>query len=599
MSIATNLAKLGLGVNAAGVIAPEKGGTGTTTGGGGGSSPTITSIVYTGDDTATNTTGGDTVTLNGTNFNTGVAVLVGDVQVNQVTRVSATQITFVAPANTAGSYILYVINTDGSSAISVPGIQYSGVPAWTTASGSLGTPNTSTSFSTTIAATGDAPVSYLVVSGALPPGITLNTSTGVISGTTPSIASSTTYNFTVRSTDAQNQDTNRVFSITVIAISAADAPTIGTATSTGQTTATVAFTAPANNGGSAITSYTATSSPGGITGTLSQAGSGIINITGLTAGTSYTFTVTATNSIGTSSSSLASNSITTTAAPTATSTVDYLVVAGGGGGGFGSGGGGGGGGGLRTASGYGVTAGSTYTVTIGDGGPASVAQGTPSAGNPSTFATITATGGGGGASNFTVNGQGGNGATGGGGSTYASSGGAGTSPYVQFAGFGGTGTLGYNGGKGRYGLTVDDLTAGGGGGGMGSAGNGIDANGNGNGGAGLSSNYSGTLITYSGGGGGGTYSSSVRPNPTTLAIGRDGGANASRPFSPANAESNRGGGGAGGTDASAGSNGGSGVVIVRYPDTYGAASATTGNPAISIGGGYRIYKWTSSGSITF
>jgi len=597
MSIATNLAKLGLGVNSAGIIAPEKGGTGTTTGGGG-NSPTITSIVYIGDDTATNTAGGDTVTLNGTNFNVGVAVLIGDIQVTQVTRVSATQLTFVAPANTAGSYILYVINTDGSSAISVPGIQYSGVPAWSTASGSLGTPDTSTSFSTTLAATGDAPVSYLIVSGALPAGISLNTSTGVISGTTPNIASSTTYNFTVRATDAQNQDTNRAFSLTVVAISAPDAPTIGTATSTGQTTATVAFIAPANNGGTAITSYTATSSPGGITGTLSQAGSGTINVTGLTAGTNYTFTVTATNNIGTSLPSSASNSITTTAAPTATAYVDYLVVAGGGGGGFGSGGGGGGGGGLRTASGYGVTAGSAYTVTVGSGGPASAAQGTPSQGNPSTFATITATGGGGGGPNFTVGGQGGNGATGGGGATYASSGGAGTAPYAAFAGYGGTGTLGFNGGNGRYGLTPDNLTAGGGGGGMGSAGNSIDANGNGNGGAGLSSSYSGTATTYSGGGGGGTYGSSVRPNPTNTAIGRDGGADATR-STPANAESNRGGGGAGGSDGNPGSNGGSGVVIVRYSDTYGPASATTGSPIVTVSGGYRIYKWINSGSITF
>ena len=89
------------------------------------------------------------------------------------------------------------------------------------------------------------------------------------------------------------------------------APTIGTATQTGATTATVVYTAPASDGGTAITSYTATSSPSGGSGTLSQAGSGTITVTGLTANTSYTFTVTATNAVGTGPSSAASNSITT------------------------------------------------------------------------------------------------------------------------------------------------------------------------------------------------------------------------------------------------------------------------------------------------
>ena len=91
------------------------------------------------------------------------------------------------------------------------------------------------------------------------------------------------------------------------------APTIGVATATSGTTATVTFTAPVNNGGATITSYTATSSPGSITGILSQAGSGTITVTGLTPSTSYTFTVTATNSVGTSSASSASNSISTPA----------------------------------------------------------------------------------------------------------------------------------------------------------------------------------------------------------------------------------------------------------------------------------------------
>ena len=84
------------------------------------------------------------------------------------------------------------------------------------------------------------------------------------------------------------------------------APTIGTATG-GNAQATVAFTAPSDDGGSAITGYTATSNPGSITGTNTVSP---ITVTGLTNGTAYTFTVTATNAIGTSAPSAASNSVT-------------------------------------------------------------------------------------------------------------------------------------------------------------------------------------------------------------------------------------------------------------------------------------------------
>jgi hypothetical protein len=90
-----------------------------------------------------------------------------------------------------------------------------------------------------------------------------------------------------------------------------DAPTIGTATAISSGEATVPFTAPSSDGGSAITSYTATSSPGDFTGTISQSGSGSIIVSGLTSGTAYTFTVTATNAIGTSLASAVSNSVVT------------------------------------------------------------------------------------------------------------------------------------------------------------------------------------------------------------------------------------------------------------------------------------------------
>ncbi|MDI9239079.1 autotransporter domain-containing protein [Lysobacter sp. LF1] len=93
---------------------------------------------------------------------------------------------------------------------------------------------------------------------------------------------------------------------TVAIPTAPDAPTIGAATpNNGQVS--VAFTAPVNNGGSAITVYTVTSSPGGLT--ASGASSPIV-VTGLTNGQSYTFTVTATNAIGTSVASSATAAVT-------------------------------------------------------------------------------------------------------------------------------------------------------------------------------------------------------------------------------------------------------------------------------------------------
>jgi hypothetical protein len=128
--------------------------------------------------------------------------------------------------------------------------------------------------------------------------------------TVTGLTNTTAYTFTVTATNAIGTSLASAASNSVVPVppTIPDAPTIGTAT-LGNAQATVSFTAPSSDGRSAITSYTATSSPDGITGTISQSGSGSITVSGLTNDTAYTFTVTATNAIGTSAASDASNSV--------------------------------------------------------------------------------------------------------------------------------------------------------------------------------------------------------------------------------------------------------------------------------------------------
>jgi predicted phage tail protein len=90
-----------------------------------------------------------------------------------------------------------------------------------------------------------------------------------------------------------------------------DAPT-GVSGTRGNAQVTVSFTPPVNNGGSLVTSYTATASPGGATASGS---SSPLTVTGLTNGTPYTFTVRATNAIGTGQPSAPSAPVTPATTP--------------------------------------------------------------------------------------------------------------------------------------------------------------------------------------------------------------------------------------------------------------------------------------------
>ena len=441
------------------------------------SGPKVTSIVYVGDDTAADVAGGQTITLNGSGFSAGATILVNGIPVSLVTFVNSNILRFTSPAMTAGGYTIYVINADGGTAISIPGIQYSGIPTWTTGAGLLTTVDELTAANVTLAATGDAPITYGLVSGTLPTGITLNSSTGVISGTAPATPNSTTYTFTIRATDAQNQDTNRIFNITVNPVPV-------------------------------------------------------------------------------------------------TVSVEYLVVAGGG---AGYGGGGGGGGILYQANST-LSRQTAYTITIGAGGSGSGVSGSDSSISGSGFTTATAVGGGGGAPDWTAGGSGGAGGGGGVGNT----GGLGTAGQGNNGGAGET-----SGSAGATGGTGNNLAGGGGGGAS------YYNKSGGNGGNGGTYSISGTATTYAGGGGGCS-------NGYGQGAGGVGGGGAGKQNAPANPGADGLGGGGGGCyNFNPAGSGGGGTVIIRYADSSPAATSTTGSPTYTTPAGYRVYQFTTSGSITF
>jgi hypothetical protein len=244
---------------------------------------------------------------------------------------------------------------------------------------------------------------------------------------------------------------------------------------------------------------------------------------------------------------------------------NVLVVGGGGGGGcVGTTGGGGGAGGVTNNTAYAVVAGSNYTVTVGAGGlGGKIGTGARNAtsGSNSVFGAITALGGGNGAGNTQNAGTG---------SGVVGSGGGGAYPVP--AGARGTGTPGQgkDGGAGQ----TESLFGQGGGGGAGSDGQGGSGSCGGTGGTGLyftafSSWGDTNHLGYFGGGGGGSYRSGV----TAGGLGGWGGGGQGGNGVGLAGQPNTGGGG-GGADEGGGSvtagNGGSGIVIVRYP--YASAS---------------------------
>jgi len=191
----------------------------------GGTSPTVTGVTPSAiGNTATS------VVIAGTNFvitpnvefinSSGVITLP-----NSITRDSATQLTVNVTLPTDGTYFIRVENPDGLAARSSSAIlTVSDAPTWSTSAGSLGSVAAGASASFSVSASSDSTVAYSETTSVLTSNtdtpastmnLSLNSSTGAITGTAPAATSETTYNFTLRATDAESQTADRAFSITV------------------------------------------------------------------------------------------------------------------------------------------------------------------------------------------------------------------------------------------------------------------------------------------------------------------------------------------------------------------------------------------------
>ena len=111
-------------------------------------------------------------------------------------------------------YDIKVVNPDNQFSVLDNVLDVGGNPTWSTSSGSLGSflEQSSVSISVSAADPDGTPVVYS--SSNLPAWVSLNSSTGALTGTAPDISSSTTYTFNVSASDGTNS-TSREFSILV------------------------------------------------------------------------------------------------------------------------------------------------------------------------------------------------------------------------------------------------------------------------------------------------------------------------------------------------------------------------------------------------
>src|SRR6266568_3722428 len=252
-----------------------------------GAVPTLSSISPT---STTTCAGSFSLTLNGTNFTNKSEVHFGATLL-AVTSQTLTQLVATVPASsvaTAGTVSVTVVNPGGSGGTSNAQTFTVTNPPAPVVTGGTQTGTVGVAFSYQIAAS-NCPTSYNATG--LPSGLSVNTSTGLISGT-PTTAG--TYTVTISATNAGGTGSATL----TLTINNPPPPVITSpATATGQVGVAFSYTITATN---SPTSFNAAGLPAGLTVNTST---GFISGTPTTAGT-YSVTISATNSGGTGSATL-------------------------------------------------------------------------------------------------------------------------------------------------------------------------------------------------------------------------------------------------------------------------------------------------------
>lgn len=192
--------------------------------------PGVSSVVGTYIESA----GQGTITISGTNFVSGCyATAIGSngVQVDATSTVfnSIVQITatFTGLSAQYEPYDIKVTNPSNLFGMIPDALYINQSPIWTTSAGSLGSALERDLVAFQVSASDPEGGAITYSSSNLPLWLSIGSSSGIISGTAPSVDSNTTYNFSINASDGANTSVSRSFSITINALSTIELLLVG------------------------------------------------------------------------------------------------------------------------------------------------------------------------------------------------------------------------------------------------------------------------------------------------------------------------------------------------------------------------------------